>query len=335
MQIDEELTYTPVLIVGAGIAGLAAGRWLHDAGIGCRILEKSRGLGGRCATRRFDGGSFDHGAQFFTTRHRDLQVLSRKWLEQGQLREWCRGFPLSGSAQSGVDGCPRYCSSPGMNQLPKLLAGDLTIEKNILVTDIARNAHGWHVSSQCGRRWRSDFLVMTAPLPQTFALLGDLIRQQLLDRFPELASVGYDPCFTLMLALAGESTLGLPGAMREPAAGIDWIADNSIKHQTGGSAALTIHSGAEFTRHYFDAPHQRVAAAIIDAVHPWLGSKVESWQLQRWRYARPRNPLAVATLALDDTHPLVLSGDYLGAPARIEGAFDSGVAAARSILRQI
>ena len=333
MNVAEEFTDTPVLIVGAGIAGLAAGRWLHGAGIGCRILEKSGGLGGRCATRRFDGASFDHGAQFFTTRNRDLQALTLKWLEQGQLREWCRGFPLSGSAQSGLDGYPRYCSSPGMNQLPKLLAGDLDIEKNILVTDIARDSNGWHVSSQCGRRWRSDFLVMTAPLPQTFALLGHLIRQQLLDRFPELASIAYDPCFTLMLALSSESTLKPPGAIRQPVPGIDWIADNSIKHQTGGPAALTIHSGAKFTRRFFDAPHARVAATIIDAVHPWLSSKVESWQLQRWRYARPRNPLAVATLALDDTY-LVLCGDYLNAPARIEGAFDSGVAAARSILRQ-
>jgi predicted NAD/FAD-dependent oxidoreductase len=40
-------------------------------------------------------------------------------------------------------------------------------------------------------------------------------------------------------------------------------------------------------------------------------------------------------LALAGKHPLVLSGDYLNAPARIEGAFDSGVAAATYILERV
>ena len=56
-----------VAIVGAGVAGLAAARRLAGHGIPVTVLEKSRGLGGRCATRRVRTGSdelrFDHGAQ--------------------------------------------------------------------------------------------------------------------------------------------------------------------------------------------------------------------------------------------------------------------------------
>ena len=57
-----------VAIVGAGIAGLVAARTLRDHGLDVRIFEKSRGVGGRMATRRTDDGSFDHGAQYFTAR---------------------------------------------------------------------------------------------------------------------------------------------------------------------------------------------------------------------------------------------------------------------------
>jgi predicted NAD/FAD-dependent oxidoreductase len=57
-----------VAIVGTGIAGLAAARYLRERGIACTLFDKSRGLGGRMATRRVDTLHFDHGAQFFTAR---------------------------------------------------------------------------------------------------------------------------------------------------------------------------------------------------------------------------------------------------------------------------
>ena len=43
---------TSVIIVGAGIAGLACARSLADAGMNPVVLDKGRGLGGRVATRR-------------------------------------------------------------------------------------------------------------------------------------------------------------------------------------------------------------------------------------------------------------------------------------------
>ncbi|MFT5130073.1 MAG: renalase, partial [Rhodothermales bacterium] len=155
---------------------------------------------------------------------------------------------------------------------------------------------------------------------------------QLLAHVPDLNGIDYDPCFTVMLALKGESLIPEPGAIRSPNSVIDWIADNSRKHDTGKSAAVTVHCSADFSRQYFDAPHEDVAAAIIEAASPWLGCEVEAWQVHRWRYAKPRHSLAIPTVALGDKHPLLLCGDYLSASARIEGAFDSGVAAAEHIL---
>ncbi|HAR67313.1 MAG TPA: hypothetical protein DCR55_14030 [Lentisphaeria bacterium] len=329
------VTHSEVLIIGAGIAGLAAARRVHEADLTCRLLEKSRGLGGRCATRRFHNASFDHGAQFFTVRNPPLKALAESWLEQDSIREWCRGFPCAATgAGAGVDGYPRYCSSPGMNRLPKVLGSGLTIEKQVLVTSIERAADGWHVASSDERHWHSHALIVTAPLPQTLALLEPDVSRQVLTCFPALQEVDYDPCFTVMLALSGESGVPPPGAIREPNSAIDWIADNSMKHETGGPAALTVHTSAAFTRRHFDAPQEDVAAAVIEEVQPYLMADVAAWQVHRWRYAKPREPLSVGALALPGTHPLVLSGDYLNTPARLEGAFDSGISAATYILAQ-
>ena len=53
-----------VAIIGAGISGLACARMLKDHGIAVTLYEKSRGPGGRAATRPVPTDrSFDHGAQ--------------------------------------------------------------------------------------------------------------------------------------------------------------------------------------------------------------------------------------------------------------------------------
>ena len=59
-------------VIGAGISGLVCARALQKAGHEVTVLEKSRSLGGRCATRRFGDHVVDHGVQYFTLR--DPQV---------------------------------------------------------------------------------------------------------------------------------------------------------------------------------------------------------------------------------------------------------------------
>ncbi|MEK9837584.1 MAG: FAD-dependent oxidoreductase, partial [Ilumatobacter sp.] len=63
---------TDVLVIGAGLAGLAAARRMTAAGLTVRLLDKGRSVGGRLATRRMSGAVVDHGAQFFTVRGESL-----------------------------------------------------------------------------------------------------------------------------------------------------------------------------------------------------------------------------------------------------------------------
>lgn len=49
-----------VSLIGAGIAGIACATTLVRAGITVTLLEKSRRPGGRVATRRMAGLSFNH-----------------------------------------------------------------------------------------------------------------------------------------------------------------------------------------------------------------------------------------------------------------------------------
>ncbi|QNN51322.1 NAD(P)/FAD-dependent oxidoreductase [Nocardioides mesophilus] len=76
-----------VLVVGAGLAGLACARRLVAAGVDVRVLEASDGVGGRARTDRVDGFLLDRGFQVLNTgypelrRVLDLDALDLRFLD--------------------------------------------------------------------------------------------------------------------------------------------------------------------------------------------------------------------------------------------------------------
>ena len=78
-----------VAVVGAGISGLICARTLADHGLSVVVWEKSRGAGGRMATRRSgEMLRFDHGAQYFTVRDERFQRYVGAWLQDGIVAPW-------------------------------------------------------------------------------------------------------------------------------------------------------------------------------------------------------------------------------------------------------
>ena len=87
----------PVLIVGAGLAGLACARTLQRSGVACTLFEASDGVGGRVRTDIQDGFLLDRGFQVLLTAYPEAQELldqralalhafdpgSRTWLGDG------------------------------------------------------------------------------------------------------------------------------------------------------------------------------------------------------------------------------------------------------------
>ena len=53
-----------IIIIGAGISGLAAAKKLHDKGFNVTVLEAQNRVGGRLRTNRSLGVSFDEGASW-------------------------------------------------------------------------------------------------------------------------------------------------------------------------------------------------------------------------------------------------------------------------------
>jgi glycine/D-amino acid oxidase-like deaminating enzyme len=83
--------HAEVVIVGAGLAGLAAARILHRAGRDVVVLEASDGVGGRVRTDTVDGYRLDRGFQVLLTAYPelhtqlDLDALDLRRFEPGAL----------------------------------------------------------------------------------------------------------------------------------------------------------------------------------------------------------------------------------------------------------
>jgi phytoene dehydrogenase-like protein len=68
-------TTPQVLIIGAGLAGLACARRLTNAGHACTVLEASDGIGGRVRTDRVEGFQLDRGFQVLLTGYPEAREM--------------------------------------------------------------------------------------------------------------------------------------------------------------------------------------------------------------------------------------------------------------------
>lgn len=317
------------VVVGAGLAGLVAARRLVEAGREVVVVDKGRSVGGRLATRRIAAegrgeARLDHGAQFFTVRGEALGNLTRDLLHVGLVRVWTHGF-------GGDDGHPRHVVAGGMTALAKHLAEGLDVRVATRITAVGPADDGWRVVAD-GLALDADAVVLTPPVPQSLALLaaGDVTLE------PELAAglgaLDYERTLAVLAVLDGPPALPPPGGVQLDDGPFTFVADNAAKG-ISELHALTLHTTDGVARARWDDEEADVLADLLADAAPWVGStRVVAAQLKRWRYARPRRTWPDrCCVAATAPGPLVLAGDAFDGP-RVEGAFESGRAAADAVL---
>jgi hypothetical protein len=231
------------------------------------------------------------------------------------------------------DGHPRYVAKQGMNALTKELARSLRdVRLNSEVALIARTETGlWHIADQGGNTYAADVVLLTAPVPQSLALLaaGGVV---LSAKDKEvLGHIEYGPCLCGVFVIEGEVALPDPGALQNFEKTVYWIADNKRKG-VSSATTLTAHMEARYSREHYDAPDEETLATMTQALRPYLGlnAKIVEQQLKKWRYSIP------LTTHTEDFYQLesggvYFAGDAFGGRGRVEGAFISGVEAGRAI----
>jgi predicted NAD/FAD-dependent oxidoreductase len=332
------------IVIGAGISGLAAATELAKAGCRTIVLEKSRGIGGRMATRRVGAAVCDHGAQFFTVRTRAFGATVADAQAAGAVRPWCDGFSRAADTAAPLepagDGHARWCGTRGMTDLPKRLAaalpGDLVeIRSGVRAAAVGVIAGGLTVTleakeGEAPRVLGSRGLILSCPVPQSLDLFaaGDAVGALDGAAVETLRGIDYDPCFALMLVLDRPSQLPPPGGLQFASGPISWIGDN-LQKGISTVPALTVHASGDFSRERFDADPANVTAEIEALAAPWIGgAMVLERSLQRWKFAQPRVIVPAPFVSPSAAPPIGCCGDAFKGP-RVEGAACSGQATGR------
>ncbi|MEM8933007.1 MAG: FAD-dependent oxidoreductase [Acidobacteriota bacterium] len=321
-----------VLVVGAGLAGLACARTLVDAGVQVTVIDKGRGVGGRTATRRQDGHAFDAGAQFFTAYDPTVRRWVDAWRHDGLVAPWTAAIGMLDAGTFTAIDKERFVAVPGMRSLTEHLAAELDIRQGVRVERVERHADGWIARCADGAEpITADRCVLTAPPPQAVALLGP--DAPLVDR---LSSVEMAPCHAVLVAFAEPPTiLGVPdfGGAEVGSSALGWVARDSSKPGRPAGERWVLHASPEWSAEHLDEPPDAVAEALLGALAESTATPlppVDWLRVQRWRYARVTRDLAVDALVDRDSR-LIYAGDGCRG-SRVEFALTSGIAAAGAIL---
>ncbi len=324
IQPNYSLNTVDILIIGAGLAGLSAANDLKRAGKNVLVVDKGRGLGGRLAGRRIGDATFDHGAQFMTTRNPRFQDTVAEWVKAGVAEEWYSSYP------GNENGHPRYRGVPTMTAIAKTMATDITILRSVRALTLSQHNHQWLTTLDNGQKVLAKSLLITAPIPQSIDLLASGNIQIPAAKQTRLDRIEYEACIAVMAVLENSSAIPAPGAIAIEDGPIAWISDNQQKG-VSTTPAVTIHGSAEFSAEHFEQDHQTVGQLLIDAAQPLLNANVTEFQVHGWRYSKPSvvDPEPCMLLSEGtDLPPLALAGDAFNGP-RVEGAVVSGWAAAK------
>lgn len=340
-----------IAIVGAGVAGLAAAGELGRAGHSATVFEKSRGVGGRVATRRIGGFAVDHGAQVVKSPSAAVLELVAGTGAAHELAAPVWIFDGAGQVSPGdpaFNAEPKWAWPGGNTAFAKHMARGINVHLETAIAALRRVGAGYELLDEGGApAGLFDAVLLTAPAPQSASIIaaGDLdpaARAELLDA---LAPARYRPCLSVALAYARRPELPWYALLnvdrRHPVA---WLACEHAKpgRAPDGHALILAQMSPAWSEAHWEglpkgtygqgaplpAPAAEAHAHAVALVGEELGEPLWA-DAHRWRYALCDAPCGRA--AIEGRDGIYAAGDLEAGLGRVHLAVESGWAAARRI----
>jgi len=332
-----------VLVVGAGVAGLACARELADAGRTVAVVDRARGVGGRCSTRRVEGQPVDLGAAFLHGRDEEF-LRALESVPATRLAGWPAHVSGSGrpcQPEAFAPGERRLAYAEGANAFPRHLAAGLAVRTGARVERLDLSGKRPRAVLDGGEAIDAEALVLALSPEQSERLLGT-VAEPPLPVTSTLAVLGMsrsDPS----LALAA---LYPPSAPRPPwdvcypedSAVLQIVSHDSSKRVAPAFLALVCQAHPRWSREHSEEPlwPDLLLGEMARLLGQWA-----LWPLHRhphrWRYARTSRSGELTgplLLRLPGGGRLGLCGDRFAPGGGVEAAWISGRALARRLLAQ-
>jgi renalase len=309
-------------------------------------LERSRGAGGRCATRRVQGQPVDHGLAFlhgsdagFVAAIRD--VPGATVVEGWPHRVAGHGAPCLPKAFSHRE--VRLAYAEGMTAFPKALARGLDLRFGIEAIGLKEIAGGVRVETGEGPAVDATKVVLALPAPSSRRLLESLglTERESVAVLSLIAQVGAQACLTVFA--------GYPRAVSAPpwdvlypedSDSLQLVSQDSTKRPGHEFLVLVAQAKPCWSLVHLEDPEPEWIAAILQetarVVGSWAGSP--AWiQGHRWRFARADRSSELSrplTIRLPRGGRIVVTGESFAPGGGVEAAWLAGNACTRRLIEE-
>lgn len=315
----------PVVVVGAGLSGVACARALTAAGVPVQVVDRGRRIGGRMASRRFDGRPVDLGASYLTVSDDRFAAVVAGWEAAGLAHPWTDAFTVleAGAAPRTTSGPVRWGTPHGMRSLVEALAEGLdlvsgTVDlvehdgEDLLVDGRRASAvvlamPDAQARTLVGRGLHPERDVLVRPSEPVIALVAWWAERLWADRVPHGAFVNGDP-------------------------DLAWVADDGARR--GDHAAyLVAHSTPGLAEPHLAEP-QAAGPPMVAALRRLLDlPEPVGTHVHRWSLARPAGERDEPYLLSE--RGLGVCGDGWGPVSKVEGAWLSGTALGEALAERL
>jgi len=329
-----------ILVLGAGVAGLACARRLAAAGAQVLVVDRADKPGGRCATRWHQGVPFDYGPLFLHGSDKQfLRAVEEVEPEAGRVPGWPRrvqgtGAPCQPRAFTREE--TRVAFADGLHAFPRSLARGLDLRLNTLVRSIRPGTDAITVETDREELQGRDVVIAFA-LEQCLPLLRSLGREaQGLDAM--LGMFASVPCLALAAGYpAGTALPGWDVLYPEEEETVLLVGNELSKRPATREPVLLIQASTRWSRRNLERPGEDWSKDLLAAAARHLGpwAAAPSWiHPHRWRYSRldPSNELATPVAASVGSCRIGLAGELFGRGGGVQAAWRSGGRLAEMLL---
>ena len=304
------------IIVGAGISGLIAAQELQSQKYSVRVIEKSKSVGGRMATRRDEQWRFDHGAQFVNLNFPELDSIDQILTRDGIIQPWIpKGSSWLKSAELGLNRIPKYfCQNLEISFLEKVAR---------IETDLDFNHR---VICESGYFHTAKNVILTCPLPQSLLLMK--VSDQ---SYPtELNEIQYASAIVGLFSLHSKSNKILDISYLEKFENDIFSISNQTHKKVSPVLAFTITMSPKWSQKNFEKDDFELQDLLQEKLKKFMDMQgieihIAKTQIKKWKFSHPLQKYRDPFLILGERLNLFLIGDAFGGGS-ISGAMKSALA---------
>ena len=324
-----------VAVIGAGITGITLANLLHKK-VNITVFEKSRGVGGRMATRRAEPYQFNHGTQYFKIENKEFKdflqpLMVNKIIKPLKVNQ-IEILNKKVIKRNKIYNQQYFTAESKMNSVVKyLINNNFSIKLLCKIDKILKENDNWFIiDSENVSYGPYDWLFITIPSNQAIEILNNDFK--FLDI---IKKIKMRSCYSIMLGFDKIKEFDFDTALFLDE-DVKWLSISKKTLEKKKYYNLLINSSYNFAEQNINGNKNKISDYLIKQVSDILKCELNNYEhkaLHFWKYAISEKNNNLGSL-LDEDLKLIISGDWC-MNGKVEGGFLSAKNAANKLLKYI